>query len=76
MNRDTRALVACPELLVRKLVQMCVLLLLLAPLRSNGAEYVLPLFIIFNYFFIHRSFPETTRPILTKFSGIVYSGVD
>ena len=27
------------------------------------------------YFFIHRSFSETTRPILTKFSGIVYSGV-
>ena len=27
------------------------------------------------YFFIHRSFSETTRPILTKFSGIVYSSV-
>ena len=31
-------------------------------------------FILF-YFFIHRSFSETTRPILTKFSGIVYSDV-
>ena len=29
----------------------------------------------FLFFFIHRSFSETTRPILTKFSGIVYSGV-
>ena len=27
------------------------------------------------FFFIHRSFSETTRPILTKFSGIVYFGV-
>ena len=27
------------------------------------------------YFFIHRSFSETTRPIHTKFSGIVYSSV-
>ena len=44
------------------------------PLRSNGADYVLLLFIYF-YFFIHRSFSETTQPILTKFSGIVYSGV-
>ena len=26
-------------------------------------------------FFIQLSFSETTRPILTKFSGIVYSGV-
>ena len=44
-----------------------------APLRRNGADYVLLLFIF--YFFIHRLFSETTRPILTKFSGIVYSGV-
>ena len=29
----------------------------------------------FFYFFIQRSFSETTQPILTKFSGIVYSGV-
>ena len=28
------------------------------------------------YFFIHRSFSETTRPIHTKFPGIVYSSVD
>ena len=27
------------------------------------------------YFFIHRSFSKTTQPILTNFSGIVYSGV-
>ena len=50
-----------------------------AALRSNAADYVLLLFIfllLFLYlFFIHRSFSETTRPILTKFSGIVYSGV-
>ena len=32
------------------------------------------LFFLF-IFFIHRLFSETTRPILTKFSGIVYSGV-
>ena len=32
-------------------------------------------FIFLNFFFIQRSFSETTRPILTKFSGIVYSGV-
>ena len=31
--------------------------------------------LFFYFFFIHRSFSETTRPILTKFSGIVYSGV-
>ena len=51
--------------------------LLSAALRSNAADYVLPLFIFIFYFifFIHRSFSETTRPILTKFSGIVYSGV-
>ena len=49
-----------------------------APVRSNGADYVFLLFIfsfLVFYFFIHRSFSETTRPILTKFSGIVYSGV-
>ena len=40
---------------------------------TQAADYVLPLF--FFFFFIHRSFSETTRPILTKFSGIVYSGV-
>ena len=53
------------------------MLLLSAALRSNAADYVLPLFIyLFIYFFfIHRSFSETTRPILTKFSGIVYSGL-
>ena len=32
-------------------------------------------FIFIFIFFIHRSFSETTQPILTKFSGIVYSGV-
>ena len=32
-------------------------------------------YFFYFYFFIHRSFSETTRPILTKFSGIVYSGV-
>ena len=32
-------------------------------------------FYFYFYFFIHRSFTETTQPILTKFSGIVYSGV-
>ena len=32
-------------------------------------------FLFFLNFFIHRSFSETTQPILTKFSGIVYSGV-
>jgi len=32
------------------------------------------LFFIY-FFFIHRSFSETTRPIHTKFSGIVYSSV-
>ena len=45
---------------------------------TKVADYVLLLFIyffIFIIFFIHRSFSETTRPILTKFSGIVYSGV-
>ena len=52
--------------------------LLSAALRSNAADYVLLRFILFFFFFffIHRSFSETTRPILTKFSGIVYSGVD
>ena len=48
---------------------------------TTVADYVLLLFIfiffyfLFLFFFIHRSFSETTRPILTKFSGIVYSGV-
>ena len=45
---------------------------------TQAADYVLPLFILFFFFFfffIHCSFSETTRPILTKFSGIVYSGV-
>ena len=58
--------------------ELHVWLLLSAPLRSNGADYVFLQFIFFIYFFnffIHRSFSETTRPILTKFSGIVYSGV-
>ena len=54
--------------------------LLSAALRSNAADYVLRrfiyLFIYFLFFFIHRSFSETTRPIHTKFSGIVYSSVD
>ena len=54
-------------------------ILLSAPLRSNGANYVFFLFIFFHfylfYFVIHRSFSETTPPILTKFSGIVHSGV-
>ena len=51
--------------------------LLSALLRSKGADYVLRRFIffIFLFFFIHRSFPETTRPIFVKFSGNVYSGV-
>ena len=39
--------------------------LLLAPLRSNGTDYVLLLFFFFFSFFIHRSFSETTWPILT-----------
>ena len=49
-----------------------------AALRSNAADYVLRrfIFIFLFYFFIHRSFSETTRPIHTKFSGIVYSSVD
>ena len=46
--------------------------LLSAPLRSNGGRLC---FATVYLFFIHRSFSETTRPILTKFSGIVYSGV-
>ena len=52
--------------------------LLSAAFRSNAADYVLRRFIyLFIYFFfIHRSFSETTRPIHTKFSGIVYSSVD
>ena len=33
------------------------------------------IFLSIFFFFIHRSFSETTWPILTKFSGIVYSGV-
>ena len=45
-----------------------------AALRSNAADYVLSLFIFF-IFFIQLSFSKTTGPILTKFSGIVYSGV-
>ena len=49
--------------------------LLSAPLPSNGADYVLLLFILFYFFIIRRSFSETTRPILTKFLGVVYSGV-
>ena len=53
--------------------------LLSAALRSNAADYVLRRFIfifLFYFFFIHRSFSETTRPIHTKFPGIVYSSVD
>ena len=49
--------------------------LLSAALRSNAADYVLPLFIYFFLFFIQLSFSETTGPILTKFSEIVYSSV-
>ena len=52
--------------------------LLSAPVRSNAvADYVLLLFIylFILFFLIHRSFSETARPIITKFSGIVYSGV-
>ena len=49
--------------------------LLSAPLRSNGADYVLLRFIYLFNFFIQRLFSETTRPILTKYLGIVYSGV-
>ena len=30
---------------------------------------------LFLFFKIQHSFSETTRPILAKFSGIVYSGV-
>ena len=48
--------------------------LLSAPLRSNGGRLCFAT-VFFYLFFIHRSFSETTRPILTKFSGIVYSGV-
>ena len=60
-------------------IEVC--FLLSAPVRSNAvADYVLLLFIFhlfiyFIFFFIHRSFSETARPIITKFSGIVYSGV-
>ena len=43
------------------------------PYRISG---ILSSFIYFFFiFFFQRSFSETTRPILTKFSGIVYSGV-
>ena len=46
------------------------------PCVATRADYVLLRFIYFIFFFfIQRSFSETTRPILTKFSGIVYSGV-
>ena len=38
--------------------------------------FYLCLFIYFYFFFIHRSFSETTRPIHPKFLGIVYSSVD
>ena len=48
--------------------------LLSAPLRSNGGRLCFAT-VYFYFFFIHRSFSETTRPILTKFSGIVYSGL-
>ena len=43
------------------------------PCVATVADYVLLLFILF--FFIHRSFSETTRSIFAKFSGIVYSCV-
>ena len=47
-----------------------------APLRSNGGRLCFAtVYLFFFIFFIHRLFSETTRPILTKFSGIVYSGV-
>ena len=46
------------------------------PCVATVADYVLLLFIFILFiFFYSRSFSETTRPILTKFSGIVYSGV-
>ena len=40
--------------------------------RYNTASAVYDLV---SFFFIQLSFSETTGPILTKFSGIVYSGV-
>ena len=49
-----------------------------AALRSNAPImfcYGLFYFFFYFYFFIQRSFSKTTRPILIKFSGIVYSGV-
>ena len=54
-----------------------VLVLLSAALPYNAADYLCNAETTSAYFifFIHRSFSETTRPILTKFSGIVYSGV-
>ena len=61
---------------------MFYLCLLSAALRSNAPiMFYLCLFFdyifrfIFFFFFIQLSFSETTGPILTKFSGIVYSGV-
>ena len=45
------------------------------PCVATRADYVLLRFILFFKFFIQRSFSETTRLILTKFSGIVYSGL-
>ena len=53
------------------------LFFLSAALRSKAPImfYLCLFYFLFFYFFIHRSFSETTRPILTKFSGIVYSGL-
>ena len=48
------------------------ILLLSAPLRSNGADYVLLLFIFFIFLFFHHSFSETTRPIFTKLKNIQF----
>ena len=43
--------------------------------RYNTASAAYDLVLFYFYFFIQRSFTETTRLILTKFSGIVYSDV-
>ena len=41
-----------------------------------ASEPIMFYYCLFLFFiFIHRSLSETTRPILTKYSGIVYSGV-
>ena len=43
--------------------------------RYNTASAVYDLVLFYFNFFIKLSFSETTGPILTKFSGIVHSGV-